>query len=398
MNTLDTILVSSGVSLSLLLAIMSYLIFLKTGDISRKFLVVFLLSGAIFILSFNPDYLRYNTLFIYFRTIILLLFIPSFYIYIKSVLTLDKPPFPALLKHYTPTAVVILVFVAVMVDSWLEGDEFFQRTFQTNDIRNSNSFVSWINVLIIITILAQLFIYAFKVYNTFPQYLSKLREHYSNIQVFAPGWLLWLLAGFVALYVMADVAMLLSIIGYAYYHTVFILFMIALVLSVAYFGIFMAPLVSRNKEGMLVLTILSQQLITGEKTLQTMVPAKAETETCKKDLKPLIEKLRLYIQHEKPYLNPELTLTDLAVALSTNTNYLSKAINETFGVNFNTYINQLRVKKVIEMMQDKNEQYSIWGLGQQAGFYSRSAFINAFKKETGKSPNEYMASLPQETI
>jgi len=53
---------------------------------------------------------------------------------------------------------------------------------------------------------------------------------------------------------------------------------------------------------------------------------------------------------------------------------------------------------VIEMMQDKNEQYSIWGLGQQAGFYSRSAFINAFKKETGKSPNEYMASLPQETI
>lgn len=393
MNTLDTILVSAGVSLSVMLAIMSYLISLKTGDISRKFLGIFLLIGATFILCFNPDSLRYNTLFIYFRSIILLLIIPSFYIYIKSVFTLDRPPFPASLKHYAPTALAALVLIVVLVDAWLKGDGVIHQLFHTSDIRNSNRLMSWGNTLILITILAQLFIYTFTVYNTFPHYLAKLREHYSNIQVFAPGWLLWLMAGFVALYVMADVAVLLSIIGYTYYHSVFILFMIALVLSVAYFGIFMAPIVSRNKQGQVVYTMLTQQLITGENTLQSLVQEKELPEITKKDLKPLVEKLNLYIRQEKPYLNPELTLTDLALALATNTHYLSKAINESFGMNFNTYINQLRVKKVIEMMQEKKEQYSIWGLGQQAGFYSRSAFINAFKKETGKSPNEYLCSM-----
>jgi len=388
----EIILITASVSVLLLLALVSYFISTRTGDISRRFLAIFLFIGALFLAGFSPDQLRFNTVFIYFRAILLLLFIPSFYIYIKSVFMLSMPPFPQSLKHYVPATFVGSVFLIVLAGAWYTNYGLSWQQLPVADIRNPSMLIRWGNFIIISTVVVQLFIYSLTVYQTFPTYLSRLREYYSDISPFRPGWMLWVLAGFVVFYVLADVAMLLSVVGFHYYHAVFVVFMVALLFSTAYYGIVVAPLVSRNAQGELVYTVLSQQVLSGQ-NIPDAVSSEPAKEQHRKDLSGLAQKLREHIASQQPYLNPILTLSDLSMQLETNTNYLSRVINETYGTNFNTFINSLRVQKVISLMQERKENFSLWGLGQEAGFNSKTAFINAFKKETGKSPNEYFNQM-----
>lgn len=53
-----------------------------------------------------------------------------------------------------------------------------------------------------------------------------------------------------------------------------------------------------------------------------------------------------YIRKEKPYLKPDYKITDMVEALDVNRTELSKFINTTYGVNFNRYINRLRLNEV----------------------------------------------------
>lgn len=388
----EIILITASVSVLFLLSLVSYLISLRTGDISRRFLSFFLLTGALFLATFNPEQLRFNTAFVYFRAVLLLLFIPSFYLYIKSVFTLSRPPFPESLKHYIPAGFVGLILFFVLAGAWYSNRGLSPGMLPEADIRNPGMLVSWGNIIIISTVVVQLFIYSLTVYQSFPKFVARLREYYSDIKPFRPGWMLWVLAGFVVFYVLADVAMLLSVIGYNYYHAVFVVFMVALLFSTAYYGIVTAPLVSHNKQGELVYTVLSQQVLLAQSNPRA-VSGETAKDTHRKDLSELALKLNNHLASQQPYLNPVLTLSDLALQLETNTNYLSRVINETHGTNFNTFINNLRVQKVISLMQERSENLSLWGLGQEAGFNSKSAFINAFRKETGKSPNEYYIEM-----
>ena len=53
-----------------------------------------------------------------------------------------------------------------------------------------------------------------------------------------------------------------------------------------------------------------------------------------------------YFNHKKPYLNPELSLKEVAQALQTNHYALSRFINKEFEVNFYTLINRFRVEYI----------------------------------------------------
>ena len=79
--------------------------------------------------------------------------------------------------------------------------------------------------------------------------------------------------------------------------------------------------------------------------------------------------------------------------LNTNTSYLSKTINSTFNKNFSTLINEFRIKRVINNIEDNlHDIYTIETLANNAGFKSRSTFNTAFKKYTGVSPTTYIAN------
>lgn len=102
------------------------------------------------------------------------------------------------------------------------------------------------------------------------------------------------------------------------------------------------------------------------------------------------EKLRLLLEKQKVYINPELKLSDIASELGLPQHQVSKLINEKFGKSFTDLINAYRVQEFIDRVnRPEYQSHSVFGLALDVGFNSKSAFNSAFKKLTGRTPSEY---------
>lgn len=92
----------------------------------------------------------------------------------------------------------------------------------------------------------------------------------------------------------------------------------------------------------------------------------------------------------KMYLNPNLGLGDVSEALHLSEGYVSRIINKNANLNFNDYINSLRIKDAKRLLMHKAyNNYTVSAIGLESGFNSKSSFYTAFKKFTGKTPSEY---------
>lgn len=102
------------------------------------------------------------------------------------------------------------------------------------------------------------------------------------------------------------------------------------------------------------------------------------------------EKLTEAIRHDKIFANPDLTITDLAAQLKIPAKRLSKMINQFGKMNFNRFINELRVEEAKNLLVNpKNDHLTIEGIGYQAGFKSKTVFNTFFKSTVGMTPSAY---------
>lgn len=105
-------------------------------------------------------------------------------------------------------------------------------------------------------------------------------------------------------------------------------------------------------------------------------------------------KIETLIQEERLYQNPELTLTDLAKKLETNASVISKTINQGFQMNFNDCINNYRIEAVKNSFANgEHKKSTLLGIAYDCGFNSKATFNRAFKKNTGKTPKEYLSKI-----
>nr|WP_319269840.1 helix-turn-helix domain-containing protein [uncultured Draconibacterium sp.] len=98
------------------------------------------------------------------------------------------------------------------------------------------------------------------------------------------------------------------------------------------------------------------------------------------------------MQKEKPYLNPKLTLSELANTLSLSSNHLSQIINQYEQVNFHDFVNKYRVEEFIQRVQS-NKNFSLLAHALDSGFNSKSSFNNVFRKHKSVTPSEYISGL-----
>ncbi|MCO5241924.1 MAG: AraC family transcriptional regulator [Chitinophagaceae bacterium] len=107
-------------------------------------------------------------------------------------------------------------------------------------------------------------------------------------------------------------------------------------------------------------------------------------------------KLLKILESEKPFLNPELTLAELAKLIPTHPNKLSEVINKYEQKNFYDIINERRIQEFFRLLNmPENKQYTLMSLAYDCGFNSKASFNRNFKKYTGKTPSEYQNSLGQ---
>lgn len=108
-------------------------------------------------------------------------------------------------------------------------------------------------------------------------------------------------------------------------------------------------------------------------------------------------KLIGYIEAEKPYLNPELGLQELADKLEVKRHTLSNAINQIHNKNFYEFINQYRVEEVKSMLTNpKNKHLKFISLAYDAGFNSKASFNRIFKQMTEMTPSQFI--LTQQAV
>jgi AraC-like DNA-binding protein len=103
-----------------------------------------------------------------------------------------------------------------------------------------------------------------------------------------------------------------------------------------------------------------------------------------------LQRLLCYMEQEKPYLQNNLTLQKLAMALGITHHHLSQIINEKQNQNFFDFINQYRVKEAQRILQNPQGQLlTILAISEEVGFNSKTAFNTAFRKTTNMTPSEF---------
>jgi AraC-like DNA-binding protein len=106
--------------------------------------------------------------------------------------------------------------------------------------------------------------------------------------------------------------------------------------------------------------------------------------------------LEYLMQHQKPYLNPDLALETLAQKLQLSRQHLSQILTTKAQKNFYTYVNEYRVSEVLRLMKLKPQE-RILALALEAGFQSKSTFNTYFKKVTNLNPSDYQLQINGET-
>ncbi len=97
------------------------------------------------------------------------------------------------------------------------------------------------------------------------------------------------------------------------------------------------------------------------------------------------EATQLYLQHD-------LSLAHLSVAIGTNRTYLSSYFAQQ-GITYNIYINRLRIQHFVRLFRenvDKPQKLSAQQLAQSCGFTSYSTFSLAFKKFMRQTATAWM--------
>lgn len=140
---------------------------------------------------------------------------------------------------------------------------------------------------------------------------------------------------------------------------------------------------------------------TANPKLQTTTPPKTiETKTAvmpKETEDIIITKLK-HFEKSNRFTSKDMSLGQLASKLDTNTKYLSEVINKTKGKNFNAYINELRIKYIIEKLKTNPQylNYKVSYLAEESGFSSHSSFATVFKSVTGLSPTVFINIIKKE--
>ncbi len=106
------------------------------------------------------------------------------------------------------------------------------------------------------------------------------------------------------------------------------------------------------------------------------------------DWQKIVERLFEIMEEEKAFADEELTLGRLAEDLGITSHQLSQILNERLKKNFNTFVNEFRVREARKLLVEEKDR-SILSVGFAVGFNSNTTFNTVFSKLTGVTPGKY---------
>lgn len=108
------------------------------------------------------------------------------------------------------------------------------------------------------------------------------------------------------------------------------------------------------------------------------------------DMQLIVQQLAVLMQHQRLYLDPKLSIDDLATLVGSNRHHLSQVLNECLQKNYYEYLNTYRVEAAQALLLDPAQAHlKIAAIAYNAGFNSLSTFNEVFKKMLGCTPSEF---------
>lgn len=110
--------------------------------------------------------------------------------------------------------------------------------------------------------------------------------------------------------------------------------------------------------------------------------------------KDVLLQIRNHMEKQRSWLDPDLTLEQLATQLKLRPRQMSQAINEGLDQNFFEFINTYRIDEAKRLLTDPvDKKVTVLEVLYEVGFNSKSSFNTVFKKQTGLTPSEFKRKM-----
>jgi AraC-like DNA-binding protein len=222
--------------------------------------------------------------------------------------------------------------------------------------------------------------YSLLSYRKLVQREKVVEENFSNSDRINLRWLRFAIIGIVSVFIMAAiVSVFREVLDFQFPFNADILFysiIVGFVVFVGYSGIRQQDLFSNS-------TLKEEELVNTESkykksSLNEVVDSEKHDE--------LLELMNT----DKPFLNPKLTLFDLAQSLNISTNHLSQIINQNLNQHFFDFVNGYRIRTAMDILKNPEKRdLTILEILYEVGFNSKSSFNTEFKKYTNQTPSQF---------
>ncbi|HGO9799673.1 nuclear transport factor 2 family protein [Pseudomonas aeruginosa] len=139
-------------------------------------------------------------------------------------------------------------------------------------------------------------------------------------------------------------------------------------------------------------------LVNDQGSSTTLVPTRGSASRLGlsvRQLSQMARDIQQYFDQGRPFLDPDIDMTQVAVETGYTRNQISFFLNHVVGTSFYRHINHLRLRflldNLIEQADESNDEKRVAVLARKAGFRALSTFFRCFREETGMSPKAYLA-------
>lgn len=375
-NILNTI---TLITIFVMLLLAFFLLSVKAKNkLSNRLFAGFLLLTTFDLTSFlTGSYFETNLNFEIFRMTISLLIMPVFYLYVKAVCYSD---FRLKSKHLLlliPFLVANLIFIPrFYLATATESISIYEHFKQMPEIR----FFYILGEL-------QYAFYTILVFIILKKYKEIYLENYTNANNSSYKWLFQMTMFFLIAHC---IVLFKSLIRYTDYNVLFnssnaIIGAIALLISCWF------VLKALNNPELFKGVDSNMLLVNEALNTKGIATAKEPSETPKSaEIASQIELVKKHVIENEPYLEPSLTIQELAKQVSIPVRDLSVLINHHMNQHFFDFVNEFRIEKAMQILKDTSKsKHTVLEILYEVGFNSKSSFNTAFKKHTNQTPTEF---------
>lgn len=294
-----------------------------------------------------------------------LLFGPLIYLYIKKIIRHSDQKDEKkinLILHFIPFIIVIIFMLPYFLSSGAEKIHYVLNPSQLPK--------RWLNLVINIIIQIQIWSYLVLVWRKISKLEKELKELYSDTSKINLHWIKDIIIQLIIVFAVIAVILFIRILT-PQLNTIFTKSfdnqVIPLLVSIIIYRIGYKALTQPE--------ILIPEIILIEKAVEPV---------------GLDKKILTYMEENKPYLDPDISLPQLAEELNMTRNQLSAQINKGTGKNFFDFINEYRIEEVKkDLLNPEKDQFTILALAMDVGYNSKATFNKAFKSIVGMTPREF---------